>query len=36
MWPYLQTWFPLYTAALGAAAYFSVVSLIMSHGKHHP
>jgi hypothetical protein len=30
MWPYLQMWFPLYTAALGAAIYFSVVPLIMS------
>jgi hypothetical protein len=35
MWPYLQMWFPLYTFALGAAIYFSVVPLIMSYGKPH-
>jgi hypothetical protein len=35
MWPYLQMWFPLFTAASGVAIYFSVVPLIMSLGKLH-
>jgi hypothetical protein len=33
MWPYLQMWFPLFTAAFGVAIYFSVVPLIMSYGE---
>jgi hypothetical protein len=33
MWPYLQMWFPLYTAAMGVAIYFGVMAFVMSRGK---
>jgi hypothetical protein len=36
MWPYLQTWFPLYTTALGIAICAGVAALLMSQGKPHP
>src|SRR5437016_6127624 len=36
MWPYLQMWFPLFTATLGVSICFGVAAFVMSHGKPHP
>jgi hypothetical protein len=35
MWPYLQMWFPLFTAALGVAICLSIAAFVMSHGTLH-
>jgi hypothetical protein len=36
MWPYLQMWFPLFTAALGVAICLGVAAFVMSQQKPQP